>query len=79
MGEMRVMDPVDNTIAVRMKLTQGALGICDLYVTGVWVRRTTWSPLAGFADMPFHNGLCCELAKQVHDLVTKRGRRGAQR
>lgn len=78
MTEMRVIDPNDTKVVVRLKLTQGALGIADLYLSGAWIRRTTWSPLSGFADMPFHNGVCCALAVAFHDFVTKRNRRGGK-
>ncbi len=78
MSELRCVDPNDPLLSVRLKLTQSALGIVDLYVDGYWLRRTTWSPVAGFADMPFHNGVCCELAMRFADMVNARNRRGSR-
>ena len=73
MQELRVTDPTDPKAVVRLKLTQGALGIADIYVDGAWARRRTWTLFAGFSDEPVSAGpLSEELAVQFHKLVSTR-------
>lgn len=49
MTELRVVLPSYPAYAIRLKLTQGALGICDLYLNGEWIHRCMWNALAGFS------------------------------
>ena len=72
MQELRVVDPCDPMVAVRLKLTQGALGICDIYSDGAWWFRTTWHPFAGFDYEDIPGTLAEELACAFHKLVSKR-------
>ncbi len=72
MQELRVVDPCDPMVAVRLKLTQGALGICDIYSDGVWWFRCHWTPFTGFDYEPIPGPLAEELACAFHKLASRR-------
>ena len=72
MQELRVVDPCDPMVAVRLKLTQGALGICDIYSDGQWWFRCQWHPFAGFDYEDIPGTLAEELACAFHKLASKR-------
>lgn len=76
MNELRVTDPCDPMAVVRLKLTQGALGICDIYTDGVWWFRTHWYPFQGFTHEDIPGTLAEELACAFHNIASRRGSRG---
>ena len=76
MQELRVTDPCDPMVVVRLKLTQGALGICDIYSDGQWWFRCHWLPFSGFDYEENPGTLAEELAVQFHKIASRRARHG---
>lgn len=74
MVELRVQDPCDPMVVVRLKLSQGALGICDIYSDGQWWFRCHWRPFSGFDYEEVPGPLAEELAIQFHKLASRRAR-----
>ncbi len=84
MTELRVVLPSNPGYAIRVKLTQGALGISDLYLHGRWIHRFTWNPFVGFSpdfndSWGDESGHWAEfeqaVAEAFHRVATRRGPR----
>lgn len=72
MNELRVTNPCDPGEVVRLKLSQGALGICDIYTNGVWWFRCMWNPFVGFDFEEIPGPLAEELACAFHKIASRR-------